>query len=119
MRVLVCGGRDFENKMFIFDYLDDFHSTRPIEVLIEGAAKGADELAGTWADMRGVQHLSFPANWNKYRAAAGPIRNKQMLDEGKPDIVVAFPGGKGTANMVEQASSYGVPVETASPCCKT
>ena len=110
MRVLACGGRDFEDAEFIFEYLDSLNDEIQITVLIEGDARGADKTAGAWADARGIEHEIYPANWKKYRAAAGPIRNKQMLDEGKPDLVVAFPGGKGTANMVMQAEEAGVPV---------
>ncbi len=53
---------------------------------------------------------SPPAEWSKYGRRAGPIRNKQMLDVGKPHLVVAFPGGAGTANMVKQAKAAGVPI---------
>jgi hypothetical protein len=52
----------------------------------------------------------FPADWEKYGKAAGPIRNQQILVEGKPDLVVAFQGGRGTANMVSRAQQAGVPV---------
>ena len=55
--------------------------------------------------------LAYPANWKKHGRAAGPIRNKQMLEEAKPDLVIAFPGGAGTANMVKQAREAGVKVE--------
>lgn len=118
MRVLVCGGRDFADR-YIIDAL--LHGMHEIEgeglVVIEGGAKGADAMAAQFAVdyMAPRQHVQFPANWEKYGRAAGPIRNKQMLDEGKPDIVVAFPTGKlsdskGTANMVAQAKAAGVPV---------
>ena len=110
MKVLACGGRDFEDRKTVYDYLDALHSKQSISELIEGGARGADTLAGEWADERGIQRRTFEANWKKYRAAAGPIRNKQMLDEGKPDLVVAFPGGKGTANMIGQAREAGVEV---------
>jgi hypothetical protein len=111
MKVLACGGRDFDNRDKVYEYLDKLHSTQPVSELIEGGARGADSLAGEWADDRGVLRRIFEANWEKYRAAAGPIRNKQMLDEGKPNLVVAFPGGKGTANMMKQALEAGVDVQ--------
>ncbi|BAQ18361.1 hypothetical protein GL4_2928 [Methyloceanibacter caenitepidi] len=78
--------------------------------MIHGNATGADALAGFWAIAVGVPILAFAADWNKHGRAAGPIRNKQMLDEGKPDLVIAFPGGRGTANMVRQARERGVEV---------
>lgn len=99
-RVLVCGGRVYKNKMRVFVELNNL---RP-SVLIHGGASGADSLAGEWAEGQGVEVLVFNADWNKHGKAAGPIRNRQMLDDGKPDLVLAFPGGKGTANMIRQAS---------------
>ena len=54
--------------------------------------------------------LAFPAEWKKHGKAAGPIRNRKMLQDGKPDLVLAFPGGRGTANMVELATDAGIRV---------
>lgn len=67
-------------------------------------------MAGEWARLTGIRELAFPADWENYRRAAGPIRNRQMLVEATPDLVVAFPGGPGTANMIRQARAAGVPV---------
>ena len=60
-------------------------------LVIQGEARGADSLARDVAQNLGIEVLPFPANWEKYGRAAGPIRNKQMLDEGDPDGVLAFP----------------------------
>lgn len=68
-------------------------------VLITGNAKGADQQAELWAEKNGVRNEIYPANWKLHGKAAGPIRNRQMLEEGKPDWVIAFPGGNGTAHM--------------------
>jgi hypothetical protein len=80
-------------------------------VLIHGNAKGADTLAKRWAVAHSVWHLPFEPDWQTHGDLAGPIRNRRMLDEGKPDLVLAFPGGRGTRNMVVQAKLAGVPVE--------
>lgn len=109
MRVLVCGGRDFENFTAVDNRLEKLD--REGLVIIHGDAKGADTLAGDWAHMNYISCWKFPANWPKYPKAAGPIRNKQMLDEGKPDLVIAFPGSKGTAHMIKIAKEAGIPVE--------
>ena len=69
-------------------------------------ASGADQLAGQWAKSRGISVKAYPADWKNLGRIAGPIRNKKMLDE-KPDLLVAFPGGKGTANMVFYAKKSG------------
>ncbi len=110
MRVLVCGGRDLEDTVLAFEVLDRLHGERRFTVLIEGDARGADRIAGTWADARGIEHRVFPADWRRLGRKAGPIRNLQMLQEGKPDLVVAFPGGRGTAHMARCAGEAGVPV---------
>lgn len=101
MRVLVCGGRDYDDRAFIFGRLDALDARRGITVVIHGAADGADALADEWARSRGKAILDFPARWEYGDRYEGRRRNGRMLHEGKPDCVVAFPGGPGTAHMVE------------------
>jgi hypothetical protein len=115
MRVLVCGGRDFGRWDVLLATLDDLHAQRPIDVIMHGGAPGADTMAEDWAKLRGAFNLPYYAAWKKHGRAAGPIRNQLMLDEGKPDLVVAFPGGAGTADMVRRATAAGVPVVTTAP----
>lgn len=104
MRVLVCGGRDFSDAAMI----DRTLSRMNIGVLIHGDARGADRLSGKWAVEHGVTVLAYPADWEKHGKRAGPIRNALMLRLGQPEVVVAFPGGKGTRNMIEQARGAGI-----------
>lgn len=111
MRVLVCGGRDFRNKELLNQVLNDLAKVEIVDCIIEGDAEGADRLAGFWAKKHRVDLKLFPANWNLHKKSAGPIRNQKMLDEGKPDLVIAFPGGKGTAHMIKIAKEAGVPVK--------
>lgn len=113
MRVLVCGGRDFNDAQRVFAVLDHYHAQRPFSVVIHGAARGADTLAADWGRQRGIMTLAFPvpaADWEKYGKAAGSIRNAQMLREGEPDLVIAFPGDRGTADMCKQAGGDCIPV---------
>lgn len=107
MRVLVCGGRDFDNYAAIAWELD---SLQPISLIIHGCASGADSLAQQYAEYTGTPVIQFPAQWGTLGRKAGPIRNQQMLDEGKPDLVIAFQGGRGTADMVRRAKKAGVKV---------
>ncbi|HDR9497067.1 TPA: DUF2493 domain-containing protein [Burkholderia cepacia] len=113
MKIIVCGGRDYgqeeREERLLFDVLDAQHALRPIELVIQGAARGADTMAKLWAEARSVDCLSVPAKWEKNGRGAGPIRNARMLDY-EPDLVIAFPGGRGTANMVHQAKTAGVKV---------
>lgn len=110
MKVLVCGGRDYGDTGFVYSTLDNLHLMDGITQVISGGASGADELAHQWALARGVPSRQFFANWNELGASAGPIRNLDMLNEGKPDLVIAFPGGRGTADMVRKAKVAGVRV---------
>lgn len=108
--VLVCGGRDYADRDQLFEVLDRAHIANKIEYLIHGCARGADSLANEWASARGIPLELYPALWDVHGRGAGPIRNQLMLDDGKPDLVIAFAGGGGTADMVRRAEAAGVPV---------
>ena len=109
MKVLVCGGRHYDNYGFLTEVLDEIHAATPIELIIEGGQFGADFLASSWARGHRVAYRSVTPEWNRHGKSAGPIRNREMLDL-SPDLVVAFPGGTGTADMVKQARARGCPV---------
>lgn len=113
--ILVCGGRDYADRAFLCQYLDELRAERPIKQLIHGAARGADSLAAQWAKSRGVPTRAFPADWNRYGKSAGFRRNERMLQEGRPDLVIAFPGGAGAAHMVKVAAKANTPVREAVP----
>ena len=117
MRVLVCGSRNWASHRAIYDALMKLHVEKKILYVIEGEARGADTIARVSAENLGIPVLRFPADWNKHGKAAGFIRNQQMLDEGKPDLVLAFWDGlsRGTKNMIELAKKAGVPVEIIPP----
>lgn len=112
MRVLVCGGRDYDDPDYLRRELTKLHRELNFDVVIDGTANGADSMAHDWANDWGIETLRFPADWKRYGRAAGPVRNRQMLVEGKPDLVVAFhkalSTSKGTKDMVEQARKAGV-----------
>jgi len=111
MRVLVCGGRDYRDEEHIHNVLDGLS----IQTLIHGAAPGADSIAVGWAVKRGIPTIGYHAMWKEFGKAAGPMRNQKMLDDGKPDLVVAFPGGRGTKDMVTRARSGRWPFVTIAP----
>lgn len=110
MRILVCGGRDFNNLKLVYTTLDRIKDKYIVSHIIQGGARGADRLAKRWADETELSCLEFPADWAKYGKRAGFVRNKQMLDEGHPDLVVAFPGGSGTQMMIKIAKEAGLEV---------
>jgi hypothetical protein len=114
MRVIVCGGRDYVDSNTIREHLKLLQAVSPDAVIIHGAAPGADSWAGYIAGTLGFRVEVHPADWAQYGKAAGPIRNQEMLDSGA-DLVIAFPGGRGTQNMLGKAESAGVPVERIEP----
>ena len=113
MRVLVCGGRDFNDALTLGSWLGGIHKDHGITTIIHGGARGADTMAGEFAKWKGIPVEVFPADWNGDGKAAGPIRNSRMLKEGLPDLVVAFDGGRGTADMIAKARKAGVRVQIA------
>jgi hypothetical protein len=110
-RILVCGGRDFNEADKIAATLDALHTEHQIAFVIHGNARGADYWAGAWAKKRYplVGEIAVPAEWSKFGKGAGPKRNQKMLGHG-PSLVVAFSGGTGTADMVKRARLAGIVV---------
>lgn len=106
-RILVCGGRHFDNWVAVSRAMDHLDQRRPIGLLIHGDAPGADRTAAQWAVKHRVPIRCYPADWDRYGPRAGPLRNARMLEE-RPDGVVAFPGGRGTADMCRQAEAAGI-----------
>ena len=108
-RVLVCGSRNWTDEEKVYRELQG----RATDTLIEGGAVGTDTLARMCAERLGLRVEEYPADWKMHGRAAGPIRNQQMLDEGKPDLVMAFfmPGSRGTVDMVRRAINSGIPVK--------
>ena len=104
-RILVCGGRDYKDQEKVFDVLDKALDAFKEVHIIEGGATGADTFAKEWAESRSILYDEYPADWNKYYKRAGYIRNVQMLNEGKPDLVIAFPGDVGTKMMTDLAKA--------------
>jgi hypothetical protein len=113
-RVLVCGGRDYADRATLFAVLDRVHRERGVALLVHGACPfgGADILADEWARARGVPVKDYPVDhsidgpW----PGAGPRRNGRMLAAARPDAVVAFPGDRGTRDMIRKARAAGLPV---------
>ncbi len=115
MKILVCGDRNWTDKEAMYDVLCEYHRYGTEIVLIHGGCRGADRLAGECAEDAMWDILVYPADWQRYGRAAGPIRNQKMLDEGKPDIVIAFHSNldksKGTKDMVTRTRKARIPVE--------
>lgn len=114
-RVLVCGGRDYADTDRVFAVLDVVRQHVGPLTIIQGGAGGADRSARRWAQQhRGTVLVTENADWRQYGRAAGPLRNAKMIAEHRPDVVLAFPGGRGTADMVRKARAAGIEVQEIS-----
>lgn len=126
MRLVVTGGRFFINDRVVSLNLSSLHTSSygPITLLIHGDADGLDKTAAYVAGEMGIPTLAFPADWDDvtapgaviryrrggiaYNALAGFWRNQKMIDEGKPDFGLVFPGGNGTHDMRSRMIAAGL-----------
>lgn len=126
MIIVVTGGRDFKEWGFVFDTLNKLHREQPITLVVEGGQRtldpethepigGADYFASRWAIVNSIATESEEADWNNYGSRAGPIRNAYMLRKYIPSLVVAFPGGRGTADCVRKARNMNIIVKEFAP----
>ncbi len=117
-RVVVCGGKDFQDRTLCFDTLaKELSCLNDIEI-VSGHARGADMLGEEYACANSLELKLFPADWQRYGRAAGPIRNRQMIEyaQEKTALVIAFWDGKsrGTKNTIELARKSGIEVHIIS-----
>ena len=112
LRVAFTGGRDYPNHRRVRDVV---LGVEPAFVLVGDCATGADRFVRRAARDAGLPLAVFIAAWERYGNGAGPIRNGVILRHGRPDFLIAFPGGNGTADCVRQAESLGIPVHHVNP----
>ena len=104
MKVIVCGGRDNYDYLYIHQKLNEIHVEQNITVLVHGSATGVDKICDQWASYQGIDVKPYPADWQKLGKSAGPFRNRQMAHENKDaKCLVIFDGDRGTKDMVQCA----------------
>jgi hypothetical protein len=114
--ILICGGSDSDPAKVLqwlrlhFVPLHSYYLPGTPARIVSGGAQGADYAAEVFAQERGIDLAVYKADWLAHGRAAGSIKNQRMLDEEKPDLVIAFPGGRGTADVKRRAREAGVPV---------
>jgi hypothetical protein len=118
MRVIVCGGRNFQDKEYCFEKLNELIGQLDDVEIVSGHAKGADTFGEEYALQNSLKVSVFKPDWKKYGRAAGPIRNKEMYQYalGDKPMVIAFWDGnsKGTKSMIDIASKDGAKVHVVS-----
>jgi hypothetical protein len=112
LKVIICGDRHWNNYDSILDVVKRLKAKYDEVTVIQGECEGADLLAKKAAIACGIPVKGYPAEWKKYGKAAGPLRNQQMIDSEKPDMIIAFHSdiehSKGTKDMVYRAKSHGI-----------
>lgn len=106
MKLIIAGGRDHNLSQEDFDYLDEIHRVRGVTEVVCGMANGVDMDGYEWAKKNKIPVKEFPADWAKYGKSAGPIRNREMAKYA--DALFAFSGGRGTDNMINEATRNGL-----------
>jgi len=103
---LICGGRDFTDQAMFDDAMNKLIEMWGLPArIVHGAATGADAMADRWGRRYVIDVVRVPAEWGRHDLFAGPKRNQTMLFQYRPNRVIGFPGGKGTANMIGLAKS--------------
>lgn len=108
MKLIIAGGRDYQFTVKDYEVLDQLKDELGVTQVVHGGANGADAAGKAWAQVKCIPSREFQAQWCTYGKAAGPVRNRKMAEYA--DALVAFPGGKGTANMVKVARELGLRV---------
>ena len=120
--LIITGGRDYAFTADDHAVLDALHLGHHFTLVIEGGCRRkdyrgddlptADYCGYLWARSRGIQTATMDANWDKYGKSAGPKRNAAMAELGKRlgAMVIPFPGGRGTADMVNKATERGLEI---------
>ena len=106
MKVIVTGGRYYNGGGIVSAELSKLNPS----LVIEGGATGADYFAKMWAGANEVESKTYYADWSLHGSAAGPIRNKKMIDENLDAVLLVFPGGKGTADCRRYAEKMGLKI---------
>ena len=107
MKVIIAGGRDYNNYAFLAQMMDDFAKEHNVEEVVCGCAAGADSLGAKWAKERGIPVKEFPAEWDVFGKKAGILRNHDMGNYA--DFLVAFWDGQsaGTRDMISYMKQIG------------
>ena len=110
MRLIIAGGRHLDDVALIRAALARAHAIRPITVLIHGGSGALGITAEDWAREMRLHVVRYPANWRELGKRAEAMRNAFMLEDSRPDMVLALPGGNDTADLVANAKRLSLPV---------
>ena len=115
MLVIIAGSRHFDDLQVLEDAVED--SGFNITCVVSGAAKGVDLLGERWAQARGIGIRSFPADWDRYKRGAGPIRNEEMAKVAGGLIALPCQCSRGTKDMIRRAHNHDLQVHVVDVDC--
>lgn len=111
MKTIIAGSRNFNDYELLKREVDKVHEIAPITEVVSGGARGADSMGEWWARQNGIALIIFPADWNRFGKAAGPIRNTQMANYAQMLIAFLAKDSKGTKDMIEKANRHNLIVK--------
>lgn len=107
-KACVTGGRDFEDEPFVHKVLTAAWRKFRFKELVHGSASGVDTFADNWCKKNGVKAIPYPADWDEHDLAAGRIRNAEMWNQERFELLIAFPGNRGTSHMTNLCRTVGI-----------
>lgn len=113
MRLIIAGGRDYNPQPWDLLTIQTIVLRLGVDEIVSGGATGADAIGEAYAKENGIDCRIFPAKWREYGKQAGPLRNRRMAEYA--DALLYFPGGEGTAGMIEAAKARGLQIIAAHP----
>ena len=108
MRVLICAGRHYADSRVCRQVLEAFQRLHPVQVVIHGGSQFLGAHIEDWARENAADIVRYPPNWQHHGKQAERLRNRFMLADSRPDIVLALPGGADTEELLDQARSQGL-----------
>lgn len=112
MRLLICAGRHYADTLMCERVLDAYRDIKCVQVLIHGASQFLGNVLEDWAREHEIDVVRYPPNWKKHGKQAERQRNQFMLNDSRPDVVIALPGGDDTRELILQARAAGIHVLT-------
>jgi hypothetical protein len=110
VRIIVTGSRSHCDVQLVERELDKLHRRASINVIIHGCCGAQAGAIEHWARLNGLSVVRYSPNWERFGHRGESLRNSFMLEDSRPDLVVAFPGGHGTADLVLRARTVGIAV---------